>query len=438
MAFDPMGQSLSALRTFAGSPWVQKLGLAKPAERLAHRATRGGFKAASTVARQFSATQKLLQPARLGAPERKSDLFDLGTTEEQQMVRETAQRFATEVLRPAAAAANEACRAPDGFAAQVAELGLSQLVVPTEAGGAGTERGVVTQALVAEALAHGDMGLAVAALAPLGVANALARWGSAEQQSKYLTAFASDDPPRAAVAVTERRPAFDPGALSTRATIDGDGFVLYGEKACVPLAREAELFVVAADLVGKGPQAFLVEAGTRGVSVSAEPSMGVRAAGLGRLSLDGVRVSHTAILGERVDAVDYAELVDLSRIAWCSLAVGTAQAVLDYVIPYCNDRVAFGEPISHRQGVAFLIANIAIELDAMRLLTWRAASRAEQGLPFRREAYLARVLCAEKGIEIGTNGVQLLGGHGFVKEHPVERYYRDLAAVSVIEGGLLF
>ena len=97
-------------------------------------------------------------------------------------------------------------------------------------------------------------------------------------------------------------------------------------------------------------------------------------------------------------------------------------------------RVAFGEPITHRQAVAFMIANIGIELEAMRLMTWRAASRAEQGLPFHREAYLARVLVTEKAMQIGTDGVQLLGGHGFTKEHPVERWYRDLRAIGVAEG----
>jgi alkylation response protein AidB-like acyl-CoA dehydrogenase len=119
------------------------------------------------------------------------------------------------------------------------------------------------------------------------------------------------------------------------------------------------------------------------------------------------------------------------------MAVGTGQAVLDYVIPYVNERVAFGEPISHRQSVAFMVANIGIELEGMRLVTWRAASRADQGRPFAREAALARKLCAERGMIIGNDGVQLLGGHGFVKEHPVERWYRHLRAVGVMEGALL-
>ena len=127
----------------------------------------------------------------------------------------------------------------------------------------------------------------------------------------------------------------------------------------------------------------------------------------------------------------------LSRLGWCALAVGTAQAVLDYVVPYVNSREAFGEPISHRQAVAFMVANIAIELEGMRLATYKAAARAAQGKDFSREVALARKLCADKGMQIGLDGVQLLGGHGFVKEHPVERWYRDLRAVGVMEGSVL-
>ncbi|HCO64997.1 MAG TPA: butyryl-CoA dehydrogenase, partial [Alcanivorax sp.] len=109
---------------------------------------------------------------------------------------------------------------------------------------------------------------------------------------------------------------------------------------------------------------------------------------------------------------------------------------LDYVVPYCNERKAFGEPISHRQAVAFMVADIAIELDAMRMLTYRAVCRAEQGKPFQRETHLARTLVKDKAMQIGTDGVQLLGGHGFTHEYPVERWYRDLRAIGVVFGGL--
>jgi hypothetical protein len=164
--------------------------------------------------------------------------------------------------------------------------------------------------------------------------------------------------------------------------------------------------------------------------------MGVRAASLTTLTLEGVRVPERNVLGAR-DGTTYAECVRLSRIAWCALAVGVGQAVLDHVTPYVQQRQAFGEPIAYRQSVAFMVADIAIELQAMRLLTWKAASRAAAGHDVARDVALARNLCAAKGMRIGLDGVQLLGGHGFVKEHPVERWYRDLRAISIMEGGVL-
>jgi alkylation response protein AidB-like acyl-CoA dehydrogenase len=160
--------------------------------------------------------------------------------------------------------------------------------------------------------------------------------------------------------------------------------------------------------------------------------MGLRAAGLARMRLNKVKVPAGARLGG-----DYGEFIALARLAWSALAVGTTQAVLDYVIPYANGREAFGEPISHKQSVAFMIANIGIELEGMRLATWRAAALAAAGKPFAREAAIARNLCARFGMRAGSDGVQVLGGHGFVKEHPVERWYRDLRAVALMEGGVM-
>jgi alkylation response protein AidB-like acyl-CoA dehydrogenase len=164
--------------------------------------------------------------------------------------------------------------------------------------------------------------------------------------------------------------------------------------------------------------------------------MGVRAASLTRLILTDVQVGEDAVLGA-TDGSTYAECVRLSRLAWCALAVGTGQAVLDYVTPYVKEREAFGEPVAHRQSVAFMVANIAIELQAMRLLTYKAAARAAAGKDFSKAVGLARQACKEHGMRIGNDGVQLLGGHGFVKEHPVERWYRDLRAVGVMEGAVL-
>jgi alkylation response protein AidB-like acyl-CoA dehydrogenase len=437
MSKNPMAASLAMLNKFSSSPIVHKLGLYKPAQAVAKTAVREGFRASTQVMRSFKNAQKLVRPERYQKVERKSDLFDLTLTEEQQLVRDMAARFAREVLRPAGAASDQRCAPPDDFDSQLKELGLGQLVVPEKLGGAANEASVVTGALLAEDLANGDLGLAIAALAPIGVANALVRWGSTEQQSRYLPAFAEGLPPRAAVAISEPRPLFDPNELRTRATIDGDGFLIKGEKTLVPLAENAELLLVGASLVGKGPRMFVVERGTQGVVTSRDTAIGARAAGMSRVVFDDVRLPSHAILGDGVDVCDFSELIDLSRIGSCALAVGVAQAVLDYTIRYANERIAFGEPVSHRQAVAFMIANLGIEIEALRLMTWRAASRAEQGLPFHREAYLARVACMDKAMEIGTNGVQLLGGHGFIKDHPVERWYRDLMTLTVIEGGIL-
>src|SRR5699024_9840628 len=255
---------------------------------------------------------------------------------------------------------------------------------------------VVTNSLVAEALAYGDMGLALPILAPSGVATTLTQFGSDTQQKSYLPAFAAETVPAAAVVVTEPRILFDPFELRTTATRGPGDYTLNGVKSMVPTAGSAELFIVAADLEGE-PTFFVVESDTEGLVVEADPSMGLRAAGLGRLLLNDVAVPADAILGgPEATAEDrstaYADIIRLSRLGWASLAVGTSHAVLDYVTPYVKERHAFGEPIAHRQAVAFMVADIATELDGMRLVTWRGAARAEQGLSFAREAALARKL----------------------------------------------
>jgi alkylation response protein AidB-like acyl-CoA dehydrogenase len=430
-----MGLGLRALNGFAGLGVIDRLGLRKPAERLIFNSSRSGFRAAGAAGRTFKAASRLTGPARLPSTSG-GGLFDLTPDDEQQMLRATFREFGQEELRPAAQAADAACTAPPELLSHAAELGLTMLGVPEELGGAVSERSTVTSVLVAEALAQGDMGLAVAILAPAGVSTALSLWGDADQQATYLPPFVGDDVPAAAVALLEPGALFDPFALSTTARRTDDGYELTGVKSLVPGVAGAELFVVAAALEGHGPALFVVESSTRGLTTEPDPAMGVRAAATGLLHLERAVVPAGALLGD-ADPVVYAECVQRARLAWCALAVGTAQAVLDHVIPYVNERRAFGEPISHRQAVAFAVSDIAIELEGMRLATWRAASRADMGRSFAHETAIARHLCSVKGMEIGSQGVQLLGGHGYVKEYPVERWYRDLRAVGVMEGALL-
>jgi alkylation response protein AidB-like acyl-CoA dehydrogenase len=298
------------------------------------------------------------------------------------------------------------------------------------------EQAAVTSVLIGEALAHGDMGIAYAALAPGAVATAIGHWGTPEQEATYLPAFTGEDTPAAALAILEPRPLFDPLKLETAARKNGDDWVLSGTKSLLARPGSCELFIVAAEAEGLGPALFVIESGTAGLTVEEEPAMGLRPAATGRLLLEDATLPADALLGEG-KREDYVECVQRARLAWCALAVGTAQATLDYVKQYVNERTAFGEPISNRQSVAFAVSDIGIESEGMRLATYRAASRADQGQDFAREAAMARRLCAQKGMQIGSEGVQLLGGHGFVKEHPVERWYRDLRAAGVMEGALL-
>ncbi|GAA3533729.1 acyl-CoA dehydrogenase family protein [Aeromicrobium panaciterrae] len=431
---DPMGIGLAVLNRIASSPLVDKLKLRNSTEKAVYQGAKTGFRAAGAASRTFRRVKGSGKPTRL-ARTGDSGVFDLTPTEDQQMIVGVIKEFAAEVLRPGALVAETANDTPKEILAQTSEFGLTLLNIPEALGGLSEDRSAVTGVLVAEALAEGDMGQAVACLAPAAVATAISLWGSDEQQQTYLPAFAGDDIPSAALAVAEPRALFDPFSLDTKAVRTASGLRINGVKSGVVRGAEAELFVVAVDLDGT-PTLVLLESSTKGVTIESDPSMGLRAAGLSKLVLDDVDVEAGAVLGEgSVD--DYRECIRLSRLAWAALALGTARAVLDYVTEYVNTREAFGEPISHRQAVAFMVADIAIELEGMRLTTLKAASRAEQGMDFAREVALARRLTAEYGMKIGTDGVQLLGGHGFVKEHPVERWYRDLRAIGLMEGAVL-
>ena len=432
---DPIGFAVAALSRMAQSELLDRVGLRKQAEQAVFTVTRGGFRSATAAGRAFTRAGSSRRAGVRVPAATPPGVFDLTPTEDEQQLVDVVRAYAEGVLRPAAARADDDCAAPPAVLEAGTELGLPILGVPESLGGISAERSAMAGTLVAEALAHGDLGLAVAALAPGAVATALGLWGTEQQQATYLPAFTGADVPAAAVALNEPTVLFDVLEPATSAVRDGDELVLDGVKSLVPRGAEAELFVVGARLDGQ-PVLVLVESGTDGLAVEGDPAMGVRASSATRLSLRGVRVPADAVLGE-ADGSTYLECVQLSRLAWCALAVGTAQAVLDYVTPYVKEREAFGEPVAHRQSVAFMVANIAIELQAMRLVTYKAASRAAAGKDFDREVALARTLCADRGMQIGLDGVQLLGGHGYVKEHPVERWYRDLRAIAVMEGSVL-
>src|SRR5437588_4060410 len=311
-----MAVGLRALNRFASSPVVDRLGLREPAERFLHGASKTTARTAASAGRTFAAAQKLGRPARQPSAKPRV-LFDLTPTDEQQMLRESVRDFALERLRPAAEKADADCAAPPELLGQANELGLTMVGVPEELGGAMEERSTITSVLLGEALARGDMGIAVACLAPAAVSTAISLWGDADQQARYLHEFVSEDVPAAALAVLEPQPLFNPFRLRARARRDGDDYVLSGTKSLVPRARDAELFIVAAEPDEPGPALFVVESKSEGIEAEPEPAMGIRAAATGMLSLDEVRVPASALLAGG-DPEAFKQCVQLARRGWCA------------------------------------------------------------------------------------------------------------------------
>jgi len=365
-------------------------------------------------------------------------VISFGPTEEQEVAREAMSEFAASAMRPIARASDEASAVPGEFLEQAWQLGLTSTQIPEAYGGGGEARSPLTNAVVLEELAFGDAALALAALAPSLFALPLVEFGSEAQKRAHLPRFCGDRYAAASLALVEPGPAFDPIGLRTQAERKGDGWVLSGTKCCVPMADRASHFLVLARNGGgeglDAAAAFIVPSDAPGLAVRApERNLGLRALPTGALDLERVELPADAKLGGDA-GIDARRLVNLSRTALAAVSVGVARAVMDYAIPYAKEREAFGEAIARKQAIAFALAEMRIETDAMRWLTWKAASRLEHGLDATREAHLARLYCARQAMKIADEGVQVLGGHGFIREHPVELWYRNVRTLGVLEG----
>ena len=420
------GFGLSLITKIAGSEVLDQLKLRKFVEKSLYQGSKTGFKV-------LTKTQKAFKPQPIDKQrlpnQINKNLFDLGLTEEQQMTCDAMSQFAEEVLYSLAHNADHNAQFPEELWQHLVDLGLNYYALPEALGGVASEQNIVSNILIAESLAKGDFSLTAGLLSTFSVINAITRWGSTQVQSMYLPCFAEDTDITATFAFQEATPAFNPFQLKTTATEQNGQFFINGEKTLVILGDTADVFLVSAELNGK-PDIFVVQCNET-ISIKANPAMGLKATETATLQFN-----QTPALRLGDTDFDYTAFVDLGNLMWCAMAVGTCEAIKAYCIKYANERTAFGEPISHRQSVAFMIADMAIEIDAMRMLVLNAASLAEAGKPFHREAYLARLLCAEKSMKMGTDGVQILGGHGFTKEHPVERWYRDLRATAILHSGL--
>lgn len=420
------GFGLSLITKMASSDVLDQLKLRKFVEKSLFQGSKAGYKTLSKTQKAFK-TNKDLHKQRLNNQEK--SLFDLSYSEDQQMTIDTMSQFATDILYPLAASADQNETFPTELWQYIEELGLNFYALPEALGGVAAEKNILSNVLIAEHLAKGDFSLAAGMLSTFSVINAITQWGSEQVQASYLNSFAQDVSIRASFAIQEATPAFNPYQLKTKAISRDGQYLIQGEKTLVLLAETADIFLVSAELNGQA-EVFILRR-DESIEFKKSSAMGLKATETATLIFN-----QTPALRLGDEDFNYTAFLDLGNLMWCAMAVGTCEAVKKYCIEYANERTAFGEPISHRQSVAFMIADMAIEIDAMRMLILNAASLAESGQTFHREAYLARLLCAEKSMKIGTDGVQILGGHGFTKEHPVERWYRDLRATAIVHSGL--
>jgi acyl-CoA dehydrogenase len=359
-------------------------------------------------------------------------MFGFQPSDDQRTLVEAVHRFAVRELRPHVRAADDAGALPESTTRSGWELGLLPACLPEDFGGFG-ERSAVTGALAAEELGWGGLAGALALMAPNLVALPVLLKGSTRQKQELLPSFAADAYQPGSAALMEPRYDFDAGALETRAVRRNGDYVLAGSKCNVPYAAESRWLLVYASLEGR-TQAFLVEQGSPGLVIGErERTMGVKALPLYAVELRDCVVPASQRLGGE-DGADVSALIDASRVAWAALAVGVGRAAYEYALDYARNRKAFGEAIAQRQAIAFMLAEMATEIEAARLLVWEAAWLLDQGREASREAYLARNLADDMALMVADRAVQVLGGHGYIRDYPVEQWLRDARAFTVMEG----
>ncbi|HQY94860.1 MAG TPA: acyl-CoA dehydrogenase family protein [Caldilinea sp.] len=356
-------------------------------------------------------------------------------TSEQKMLVDTVRRYAEKNLRAVYREAEESKQVPDKVVQMGWELGLLPGFIDAQYGGYG-EYSALTSALYLEEMAWGDLGISLHLLTPNLFAIPIAQFGNDKQKEQYLALFCNDSFPRATAALVEPVVQFDPAELRTTAVKEGDGFVINGKKTYVPLAKQAEFFLVYAQ-EGGVTQAYIVPGDTPGIKIGKRVKlMGVQALEMYEVEFENVAVPKANRLGG-LKGIRIQKLLTLSRITLAALAVGMARAAYEYAVAYAKDRVAFGEPIAHRQSIAFMLANMRIEIEGTRLMVWEAAYKFDAGEDAAKAALLAKIYADKMVLDVTDGAVQVLGGHGYIREHPVELWLRNGRGFVTMDGAVV-
>jgi len=358
--------------------------------------------------------------------------------EEQRMIRAMVREFARDQVLPTAAERDRTCEFPAENIQKMGELGLMGMNVPPEYNGAGVD--TVSYSLALQEIAYACASTAVV----MSVHNSVAcgpiyLFGSDYLKENYLKVLATGEK-IGSFALTEPGAGSDPVSQKSRAVRDGGSYVINGSKMFITTGKNSHVTVVTAytdrDKRHRGISAFVVEKGTPGFSVGKEEKkMGLRASDTVELIFENCRVPAENLVGEEGDGFRIAMAsLDGGRIGIASQSVGLAQAALDAAISYAKERVQFGKTISQFQGIRWMIADMATQIEAARLLAFNAAAMKDRGENFSAAASMAKVFASEMANKVAYQALQIHGGYGYIEEYPVERYYRDVRVFTIYEG----
>ncbi|WP_068675473.1 acyl-CoA dehydrogenase family protein [Oceanobacillus sp. Castelsardo] len=362
--------------------------------------------------------------------------YDL--TDEQLSIRKMVREFSEEVLVPRAAEIDEENRFPTEHIPRLAELGLMGIAYPEEDGGVGADS--ITEAIAVEEITRGCAATGSILTAHYLGIDGLYLASNREQREKYLVPGCTGEN-LFAFCLTEPNGGTDVSSMKTNARLEGDEYVLNGSKIFITNGAYADTLVVYAKTDtskgNKGISAFIVEKGTPGLSYGAgDDKMGIRGARTHEIIFENCRIPKENLIGKEGEGFKIAmTVVDRGRIGIASMAVGLAQAALDEAIAYSKERIAFNESISKFQGIQWMLAEMSTELEIGRLYTYYAASlKDKKGYRLSKEASIAKLFTSEASNRIIHKAVQIHGGYGFMKEYPVERFYRDQRILEIFEG----
>ncbi|MCJ7773389.1 MAG: acyl-CoA dehydrogenase family protein [Desulfobacterales bacterium] len=360
-------------------------------------------------------------------------MLSFGMSKEQKMIKDEVAKLVKGVVTDNAKEMDGSGKIPAESIQKAWGLGASISGIPEEYGGYGMKDSPIETSIILEELAYGDMAFTIAITAPslfIGPVNAM---GTEAQKKKYLPLYCKDTYTPCSFAINEPHFGFDAVELKTTATKKNGSYILNGIKCFVPLAKQASHMLIAASFEGKN-NLFIVSGDNPGLEISErEANLGLYSLETYEVALKNCEIPAEDRLGGE-DGCDYDKMLQKTRIAMSALGTGISRASYEFARDYAKERVQWGEPIVYRQSIAFMIAEMAYETDAMRFMTWQAASRLESTGDAKRESYLAKFYAGEMTMKITDYGVQILGGHGYVRDYPVERYYRNSRGISILEG----